>query len=186
MLLMDSLDAFSSDPPSSSLILQFMLVEKLVEAVKTFTQEKRHRFFPETDFIGDVSCYCTEFRAIGLTFQFSKLQEFEEIFKEFSEDRALLTDDKRTGAVQKCNLGDRFLTPQPAEAEESPSTSRSDWVQLMTDQGRTYCWCRRDNTRHWRLPPGVRHQWVGTRSDDGLYYCGVQTRAACFTLPSLD
>ena len=90
VLLMDSLDAFRSDPPSSSVILQFMLVEKLVEAVKTFTQEKRHRFFPETDFIGDVSCSCAEFPAIGLTL--SVLQEFEEIFKEFSEDRALLTD----------------------------------------------------------------------------------------------
>ena len=60
-------------------------------------------------------------------------------------------DDERTGAVQKCNVGHRFLKVfsraicghfqlhSQRTLEKSPSRSRS----LMTDQGRTYCWCRR-------------------------------------------
>ena len=66
-----------------------------------------------------------------------------------------------------------FFAPFPLPKKSSSSSTlaahhdasaRDDlWVQITTDDDRTYCW----NRPHWEMPPGIRPGWVMSR--DGLF-----------------
>eukprot|EP00928_Gymnodinium_smaydae_P047048 TRINITY_DN31386_c0_g1_i1.p1 TRINITY_DN31386_c0_g1~~TRINITY_DN31386_c0_g1_i1.p1 ORF type:complete len:1357 (-),score=281.14 TRINITY_DN31386_c0_g1_i1:135-4136(-) len=61
------------------------------------------------------------------------------------------------------------------------------WVELKTEDGRTYFWNRKENTRAWVLPEGVTVKWVGQKSPDGrTYYWSRGTKETVWVLPPLD
>eukprot|EP00927_Polykrikos_kofoidii_P037199 TRINITY_DN3136_c1_g4_i1.p1 TRINITY_DN3136_c1_g4~~TRINITY_DN3136_c1_g4_i1.p1 ORF type:complete len:1601 (-),score=326.33 TRINITY_DN3136_c1_g4_i1:104-4906(-) len=60
------------------------------------------------------------------------------------------------------------------------------WVELKTEDGRTYFWNRRKNVRAWVLPEGSTVKWVGQKSSDGrTYYWSRDTKETVWVLPPL-
>jgi len=60
------------------------------------------------------------------------------------------------------------------------------WVELKTDDNRTYFWNRRENTRAWVLPETLSVRWVGQRSPDGrTYYWSRDKKETVWVLPPL-
>mmetsp|Transcript_41611 Transcript_41611/g.75466 ORF Transcript_41611/g.75466 Transcript_41611/m.75466 type:complete len:1170 (+) Transcript_41611:58-3567(+) len=59
-------------------------------------------------------------------------------------------------------------------------------VELKTEEGKTYFWNRRDNSRAWVLPEGVAVKWVGQKTQDGrTYYWSRGTKETVWVLPPL-
>lgn len=60
------------------------------------------------------------------------------------------------------------------------------FVELKTDDGRTYFWNRRENSRTWALPEGVSVKWVGQKAPDGrTYYWSRVNKETVWVLPPM-
>eukprot|EP00746_Dinoflagellata_sp_MGD_P158124 gnl/MRDRNA2_/MRDRNA2_86395_c0_seq3.p1 gnl/MRDRNA2_/MRDRNA2_86395_c0~~gnl/MRDRNA2_/MRDRNA2_86395_c0_seq3.p1 ORF type:complete len:973 (+),score=303.77 gnl/MRDRNA2_/MRDRNA2_86395_c0_seq3:77-2995(+) len=62
-----------------------------------------------------------------------------------------------------------------------------NWVELQTEDGRTYFWHRGDGSRSWSLPAGSKALWVSQKTPDGrMYYWSRETKEVTWSLPKLE
>lgn len=72
------------------------------------------------------------------------------------------------------------------ESDTGCCSDGSDWVELRTENGVSYYWCRRHCTTTWELPPGIEAAWIGERaSSPDHYYWHRATRVSVWDLPGL-